>query len=31
MDELQHVAAVAIALGSGLFFAAMAWASQHQS
>jgi hypothetical protein len=31
MDDLQDLAAFAIAFGSALFFAAMAWASQHQS
>jgi hypothetical protein len=31
MDELQNIAAVAIAFGAALIFAAMAWASQHQS
>jgi hypothetical protein len=31
MDDLQDIAAIAIAFGSALFFAAMAWASQHHS
>jgi hypothetical protein len=31
MEIFEHVAAVAIAGGAALFFAAMAWASQHQS
>lgn len=31
MDELQHVAAVAIAFGAAVVFALMAWAGQHQS
>jgi hypothetical protein len=28
MDELQHIAAVAIAFGAALVFALMAWAGQ---
>ena len=31
MDDLQHVAAVVIAVGAVLIFAMMAWAGQHQS
>jgi hypothetical protein len=31
MDVIEHIAAIAIACGAALFFAAMAWASQHQS
>jgi hypothetical protein len=31
MDDLLHLAAIAIAFGAALFFAAMAWASAHQS
>jgi len=31
MDDLNSIAAVAVALGSALFFALMAWASHHQS
>jgi len=31
MDELGHIAAVAIACGAALLFALMAWAGQHQS
>jgi hypothetical protein len=31
MDELQHIAAIAVASGAALFFALMAWAGQHHS
>jgi hypothetical protein len=31
MDDLQFLIAVLIVSGAALFFAAMAWASQHQS
>jgi hypothetical protein len=31
MDDLQHIAAIAIACGAALVFALMAWAGQHQS
>jgi hypothetical protein len=31
MDALQDIAGIAIAFGAALFFAAMAWASQHHS
>jgi hypothetical protein len=31
MDDLQQLIAIVIAGGSALFFAAMAWASAHQS
>jgi hypothetical protein len=30
MDDLQHVAAIAVAFVSVLLFAAMIWAGQHQ-
>jgi hypothetical protein len=29
--DLQHIAAVVIALGAAVVFAVMAWAGQHQS
>jgi hypothetical protein len=31
MEVIEHIAAVAMACGAAAFFAAMAWASQHQS
>jgi hypothetical protein len=31
MDDLQHIAAIAITCGAALVFALMAWAGQHQS
>ena len=31
MDELQHIAAIALACGAALFFALMAWAGHHVS
>jgi hypothetical protein len=31
MDELQNIAAIAIAVGAAVVFALMAWAGQHQS
>jgi hypothetical protein len=31
MDLFEHIAAVFVAGGAALFFAAMAWASAHQS
>jgi hypothetical protein len=31
MDDLGHIAAIAIACGAALIFALMAWAGQHQS
>jgi hypothetical protein len=31
MDDLQHIAGIAIACGAALVFALMAWAGQHQS
>jgi hypothetical protein len=31
MEVIEHIAAIAIACCTALFFAAMAWASQHQS
>jgi hypothetical protein len=31
VDALEHIAAVAIVFGAALVFAAMAWASQHQT
>jgi hypothetical protein len=31
MEHLEHIAAIAIACGAALLYAAMAWASQHQS
>jgi hypothetical protein len=31
MEALEQIAAVAIAFGAALVFAAMAWASQHQT
>jgi hypothetical protein len=31
MDDLQHIAGIAIACGAALVFALMAWAGHHQS
>jgi hypothetical protein len=31
MDDIQQIAAVAIACGAAVLFALMAWAGQHQS
>jgi hypothetical protein len=31
VDDLQHIAAIAIACGAALLFALMAWAGQHHS
>jgi hypothetical protein len=31
MDDLGHIAAIAIACGTALLFALMAWAGQHHS
>jgi hypothetical protein len=31
MDELEQIAAIAIAFGAALVFALMAWAGHHQS
>jgi hypothetical protein len=31
MEVLEHIAAITIACGAALFFAAMAWAGRHQS
>jgi hypothetical protein len=31
MDDLQQIAAIAIACGAALVFALMAWAGRHQS
>jgi hypothetical protein len=31
VDDLQHIAAVAIAFGAAIFFALLAWAGQHHS
>jgi hypothetical protein len=31
MDDLQNIAAIAIAFGAALVFALMAWAGQHRS
>jgi hypothetical protein len=31
MDDLQHIAGIAIVCGAALFFALMAWAGQHHS
>jgi hypothetical protein len=31
MDDVQHIAAIAVALAAALIFAFMAWAGHHQS
>jgi hypothetical protein len=31
MDDLQHIAAIALVCGAALVFALMAWIGQHQS
>jgi hypothetical protein len=31
MEDLQQIAAIAVACGAGLFFAMMAWAGHHHS
>jgi hypothetical protein len=31
MDDLEQIAAIAVACGAALVFALMAWAGQHQS
>jgi hypothetical protein len=31
MQAVEHIVTLAVVCGSALFFAAMAWASQHQS
>ena len=31
MDDLEHIITIVIVCGASLFFAAMAWASSHQS